>query len=399
MSRHTAIEDAPELRPRAVYFQGPDGALHCTIARPASPSRVAHYQFAPDGSRCLRRVLSADGAEVLFKEVVQLGDHPRCSCGNPAHAELASEKLAALRQTVERRLPPEALYDLERELHSWRGPQTDNEEYDGGYLPGGIGWFDDNGQPADGNDKIPWGVDAPRDDTRTGAGSAPARFLAGLSAADSGGQAEVLAPIVERVLFRTITHPPRLAGGWDDLFQEGMVTALREAAKLAQQPGERLDRYAARLERRVALAVKHRLIDLVRRQDAATRTVPSSSLEAGQDAGIDVADRNGDTFDLLFQQTRATRRDGRARAIAIAVHSQTRGLARRIIASAYLAAFCGRGKGTLRFRDNPGYSEAARSLAAAWGEALTQVLRGTLQPVYDRVRRPRTRSGSAPAAA
>jgi hypothetical protein len=388
MSRHTAIEDAPELRPRSVYFQGPDGALRCTIIRPASPSRVAHYQFTPDGSRCLRRVLSADGAEVLSKEFIDLGDHPRCSCGKPEHAALAAEKLAALRQTVERRLPPEALYDLERELRSRPGPQADTGEYDGGYLPGGIGWFDDDGQPADGNDRMPWGVDAPRNGRRTDTGSAPARFLADLAAADSGGQAEVLAPIVERVLFRTITHPPRLAGGWDDLFQEGMATALRETAKLAQQPGERLDRYAARLERRVALAVKHRLIDLVRRQDAATRNMPASSLEAGQEAGIDVPASDTDPFDLLFRLPDQRERRARFRAIALAVYREARGLARQIIRRAYLGTIAGRStRGTLELRDHPEYPAASRWLADAWTRAMAQAMQGALQPAYHRHRK------------
>jgi len=160
-----------------------------------------------------------------------------------------------------------------------------------------------------------------------------------------------------------------------------------------------VDGFTARRQRRVSLAVKHRLIDLVRRQDAATRNTPSASLEISQDAGLDVAANNSDPFDLLAQQSRETRRDSRVRAIALAVHRQTPGLARRMAATACLAVFQGGGHGTLRFRDYPDYPEATRSFASAWGEALTQALRGALQPVDDRMRRPRTRSGSTAAVA
>src|SRR5207302_2563826 len=121
-----------------------------------------------------------------------------------------------------------------------------------------------------------------------------AQFLAGLAAGTTDGVVDVLAPVVERVLFRTVTHPPRIAGGWEDLFQEGMATAIRQTMQLSPCHGEELDRFAARLDRRVSIVVRHRLIDLIRRQDAAARNTPSASLEAGQEAGVSVPAPDGD---------------------------------------------------------------------------------------------------------
>jgi len=274
MASGTAPDVVPGSRPRAVYFRRPDGSLSYTVAPPASSSPVAHYQFSPDRSWCLRRVLSPNGTDVLFKEVVQLDDRPRCSCGIIDHTAIAKDKLEALQRTTERLLPAEALHDLERDLRSQ--PEEVNErEYDGGYLPGGIGWFNEDGQPVERVDEVTWQDEVQIQDHL-------ARFFDGLAGSDVGGNAKVLAPLVERVLFRTITHPPRLAGGWGDLFQEGLVTALQEAQKLHRAATEAADRYATRLERRVILAVRHRLIDAVRRQDAATRNIPCTSLEAGQ---------------------------------------------------------------------------------------------------------------------
>jgi hypothetical protein len=168
-------------------------------------------------------VLSPDCREVLFKEVVQLGERPRCSCGISDHSAIARDKLEALQCTMERLLPPEALSDLERDLHLQ--PEEVNErQFDGGYLPGGIGWFDEDGLPTERNGEIAWHDDVLQGESQPA--SHLCRFFDGLAGQDSGGNAKVLAPIVEGVLFRTITHPPRLAGGWEDLFQEGTATAL-----------------------------------------------------------------------------------------------------------------------------------------------------------------------------
>jgi len=388
MIRHTAIENAPGLRPRAVYFEGPDGTLRYTVIRPAGPSRIADYQFTPDGSRCLRRVLSECGTEVLFKEVVYLGDRPRCSCGVADHTAITAEKLETLRRTAERHLPSDVFWDLQFGTHCHPEPSGVEGEYDGGHLPSGIGWFDHNGQPTDGDGRIEWDVDVPEAHLRADPKPVPSRFLTNLAGADAGGHAEVLAPIVERVLFRTVTHPPRLAGGWDDLFQEGITTALREAIKLSPESGESLDHYAARLERRVALAVKHRLIDAVRRQDAANRNTPAASLEAGEGVGIDIPASQDDPFDLLFRLPEQREHRARFRAIALAVYRDARGLARRIVRRAYLGVIVGRNnRGTLELRDHPEYPGAARWLADAWARSMAQAMQGGLTPAYHRRKR------------
>ena len=202
-----------------------------------------------------------------------------------------------------------------------------------------------------------------------------------------GGATAVLAPIAERVLSRTVTYLPRLAGGWDDLFQHGMAVALPEARALSPTPGESLDDFAVRLERRVAMAVRHRLIDLIRRQDAADRNTASVSIEEVRERGVEETGNEGDPFDLVFQPHLSARRDARARAIALAVYRQSTGLARRIIRRAYLTAFVGRRTpGTLELRAHPGYPAAAQALATAWAGGLAQAMAGALTPVYDRPR-------------
>ena len=387
---------------RAVYFVGSNRTLRYYV--PGSPGPVAHYRFAPDGSQAFRRILSPDGSAVLLTEVVYLGTHPRCTCGVADHTVLTLDKLKAFQQHRERRLPPEALGDLERELQSRLVLQTEDGEYDGGFGE----WPDEHGDPQ----RVVWDEDPSKgllpdstDDPRPHAledtpVQTHARFLAGIAAGATDGATDVLAPIVEHVLFRTVTHPPRIAGGWEDLFQEGMATAVRETAQLPPYLGEQLDEFAARLDRRVAIAVRHRLIDLIRRQDAAARNTPSASLEAGEEAGRNVSARDGDAFDLLFQPHERARRDARARAIALAVYRESKGLARRIIRRAYVTAFCGtRTRGTLEFRDHPDYPAAARALATSWATYLAQAMRGALRPVYDRPRRKASRPGRTAAGA
>ncbi len=387
---------------RAVYFHGSNGTLRYYV--PGSPGPVAHYRFAPDDSQAFRQILSPDGSAVLRTEIVYLGMHPRCTCGVADHTALAVEKLQALQQHRERRLPPEAFWDQERELHSRVVLETKNGQYDGGFGE----WPDEHGDPQ----RIVWGKD-PSEDLFPDSTDDPspraledapvqirARFLASIAAGETDGATDVLVPIVEHVLFRTVTHPPRIAGGWEDLFQEGMATAVRETAQLSPYLGEQLDEFAARLNRRVTVAVRHRLIDLIRRQDAAARNTPSASLEAGEEAGMNVPAQDGDAFDLLFQPHERARRDARARAIALAVYRESKGLARRIIRRAYVTAFCGRRTaGTLGFRDHPDYAAAARALATSWATYLAQAMHGALRPVYDRPRRTATRLGRIAAGA
>ncbi len=375
---------------RAVYVVGSNGTLRYYV--PGSPGLVAHYRFAPDGSQAFRRILGPDGTTVLRTEVVYLGTHPRCTCGVTDHTALTVEKLQALRQHKEPHLPPEVLWDLERELHSRLDPRTDDGEYDGGLGE----WPDEHGDPQ----RVVWDEDQSESPALDSTHDPRARFLADIAAGTTDGATDVLAPVVERVLFRTVTHPPQIAGGWEDLFQEGMATAVRETAQLSPYPGEQLDEFAARLDHRVTIAVRHRLIDLIRRQDAATRNTPSASLEAGEDAGMHVPAQDGDAFDLLFQPHERARRDARARVIALAVYRESRGLARRIIRRAYVTAFCGtRTAGTLEFRDHPDYPAAARALATSWATCLAQAMSGALRPVYDRPRRKAIRPGRIPAGA
>ncbi len=116
--------------------------------------------------------------------------------------------------------------------------------------------------------------------------------------------------------------------------------------------------------------------------------------------GLNVPAQEDDAFDLLFQPHERARRDARARAIALAVYRQSRGLARRIIRRAYVTAFCGtRTAGTLEFRDHPDYPAAARALATSWATYLAQAMRGALRPIYDRPRRKATRPGRIAAGA
>ncbi len=126
---------------RAVYSVGSNGTLRYYV--PGSPGPVAHYQFAPDGSQAFRRILSPDGTMVLRTEVVYLGTKPRCTCGIADHTALTAEKLQALQQHNQRRLPPEALWDLERELQSRLDLWAEDGEYDGGFGE----WPDEHGDP------------------------------------------------------------------------------------------------------------------------------------------------------------------------------------------------------------------------------------------------------------
>ncbi len=136
----------------------------------------------------------------------------------------------------------------------------------------------------------------------------------------------------------------------------------------------------------MAITVRRRLIDTIRRQEAADRNTPSRSLEEARDRGIE-PEEDEDPFDLVFRPYQDGRRDARVRAIALDIHRQARGLARLIVARAYIAAFgCSdtRRKGVAELRDHPEYPAAAQRLAHLWGEALTRFVRGEIRPVYDR---------------
>ena len=195
---------------------------------------------------------------------------------------------------------------------------------------------------------------------------------------------------------RTISYVPRLAGEREDLFQYGMEIAILEARRVSRIPGETDQQFASRFEHRVAIAVRHRLIDTIRRQDAADRNA-SSSLEEGRERGVE-PEEDGDPFDLVFRPYQDGRRDARVRAIALDVHRQARGLARLIVARAYIAAFgCSdkRRKGIAELQDHSEYPAAAKRLASLWGEAMTRFARGEITPVYDQLHARRVSATSA----
>jgi hypothetical protein len=341
-----------------VYFVGSNGTLQYYV--PGSPGLVAYYRFTPDGSQAFRRVLTPDGTAVLRTEVVYLGKPRGARAESPItqHSQQASSRRSTNTGSAGSRLRLSGSWsESSARTLFWR-PKTEST------MAGSESGRTNTAIPP----RVVWDEDASEGSLLDPRNDPHARFLAGLAAGMTDGPIDVLTPVVERVLFRTVTHPPRIAGGWEDLFQEGTVIAVRETAKLSPHPGEQLDDFAGRLDRRLATAVRHRLIDLIRRQDAAARNTPSGSLEAGEEAGMNVSAHDGDAFDLLFQPHERARRDARARAIALAVFRESRGLARRIIRRAYVPAFCGRcTAGTQAFRDHPDYPAAARTRATRPG--------------------------------
>jgi hypothetical protein len=123
-------------------------------------------------------------------------------------------------------------------------------------------------------------------------------------AGSDDGSVATLAPIVEREIARQICFVPRLTGEREDLWQGSMAVAIEEARKLSPCPGESLDEFAARLERRVAVAVRHRLIDAIRRQDAADRHLPGAELREDRlpdGSDDDLSGEEEEMFCLLFR--------------------------------------------------------------------------------------------------
>jgi len=288
--------------------------LQRVVTRPGANSAVVHYKVLSDRA-VLRKVVrirelpDPDDVRRVVREHVPLESFiltvdpascPKCRQLSCVHLRHVVEALAFLLERQEDRTPV-ALWPVDvlpgtEEAHTVEG-RSEDQPYDGGWEPGGIGWFDDRNQPR-ARIKIPWATDAPAVTRPTPPLS---RFLRDVAGDDTGGATAVLAPIAERVLSRTITYLPRLAGGWGDLFQHGMAVALLEARALSPSPGESLDDFAVRLERRVAMAVRHRLIDLIRRQDAADRNTASVSIEEVRERGVEETGNEGDPFDLVFQ--------------------------------------------------------------------------------------------------
>jgi hypothetical protein len=441
-------ESAPQLKPYFTWLRGSDGSVKLARIRPADSSVVVHYQpLSKDRTRYLRRILSADGSEVLFKETVELGYAPRCSCGGN-HAQTASAKIhEALGPSREPRLTSESLDGLERPRF-YADDASAGADYDGGYLPGGISpeevldWHRERASaltpllrhvfpagerseralllllaglhPDQAKSALSHEGEAARDlflavcrsaaramgprdreailaalddpiervrdllRDRAEALAASVREGAGSDAVppaigDAGGS-ERLEAIVRREVQRTVAFVPRLSGEWEDLVQDGLLTAILESRRRAGES-------AARLERRVALAVRHRLIDKIRRQDTANRRAPEVPINADdrdEGRGVDIPDPDGDPLEMLLRQQRAhadSRRDERTQAVALAVYRESRGLARRIIRRAYLHIFRGRRtRGTMDYEADEQYPAAAAWLREAWGRHLTRAL-------------------------
>jgi hypothetical protein len=94
-------------------------------------------------------------------------------CGATDHTAVTAEKLHALRQHKERMLPPEALWDLERE-HSYRlDLRAEGGTYDGGFGE----WPDEHGE----TQRIVWNEDASESLPLDSTNDPRARFLAGIA--------------------------------------------------------------------------------------------------------------------------------------------------------------------------------------------------------------------------
>jgi DNA-directed RNA polymerase specialized sigma24 family protein len=387
---------------KAVYvgLNESEGALEYIIVNDQlptdKPSPAVSYRFR--GNTCIRTVVTPEG-RVLS---VQIIGNEGCSCGDPecSHPQLAQEKLEwARNRATQRGLPPEAMEQLEDASRDSAPRENDrDQEYDGGFegavdtegtnvgaLLGG-GDIDRDAVEYFNGVSLPASSDSPN--------PAPSTYLRA-HCAEVPADVVQFAPLVEEILHRVLVYAPRIIGGYEDAFQEGMITALQEAPKARaalQKKAKGLSGTAldAAVRRWVEKAVRHRLIDLVRRQDAAARNVPSASLEAMQDAGIDVADDGGLFSDLFRPYTEKGRRSHKARLIALYIMHKLDGsagdpvmeLAREVVTRHYHAAFGDGYSGPTAYelRDHPQYREADAMLQKLWAEALTAVSRGWTPP-------------------
>jgi hypothetical protein len=407
-------------------------ALRRVVARPGANSAVLHHKILGGGAvvRKVERVLDIpdpDDPRRTRREIVTVEDvllrlHPAkcplCTQVPCKHLHSAATAVAFLQDRRGDRTPGSPLVGLD---HEGREPETvphsvttagvrvrclgriaDPED---GSLPTESGEYDGPGLLADWGHTvrgahpnashvqlvgaaIPVGQAAFNAHWAVDAEALPTTLSIRDVAGTDDGTVAMLGPIVDRAIARTISYVPRLFGDREDLFQYGMEVAIPEARRLSPNSGESPQQFASRLEHRVALALRHRLIDAIRRQDAADRNTPSSSLEEARERGAEPGE-DGDPFDLVFRPYQNGRRDARVRAIALDVHRHARGLARLVIARAYIAAFgCSdkRRKGIAELRDLAEYPAAAKRLASLWGDAMTRFARGEITPVYDRVR-------------
>ena len=407
-------------------------ALQRVVVRPGANSAVLHHKILGGGAvvRKVERVLDTpdpDDPRRMRREVIELEDIllklnpakcPLCTQVPCKHLRSAATAAAFVQDRRGDRTPGSPLVVLDHEgrepvtvpysvttagvrvrcLGRILDPEdgsllTESWEYDGPGLLADWGHTVRGAHPCASHVRlvgaaIPVGHAALNDHWAVDAEALPATLsIRDIAGVDDGTMA-VLAPIVERAIARTVSYVPRLFGDREDLFQYGMEIAIPEARRFSRVPGETDQQFAGRFEHRLVLAIRHRLIDAIRRQDAADRNAPSSSLEEARDRGVE-PEEDGDPFDLVFRPYQNGRRDARVRAIALDVHRHAHGLARLIVARAYIAAFgCSekRRKGIAELRDHPEYPAAAKRLASLWGEAMTRFARGEIAPVYDRVR-------------
>lgn len=423
-------------------------ALQRVVARPGANSAVLHHKILGGGAvvRTVERVLETrdpGDPRRLRREVIQVENVllrlapatcPLCTQVPCKHLHSAATAVAFLQDRRSDRTPGSPLVGLDHEsrepvtvpysvttagvrvrclgrivdhepdLGEEDAPRPAESEYDGPGLLADWGHTVRGAHPNASHVQligaaIPVGQAALNDHWAVDAEALPTTLSIQDVAGPDDGTVAMLSPIVDRAIGRTISYVPRLFGDREDLFQYGMEIAIPEARRLSRIPGETDQQFASRLEHRVALAVRHRLIDAIRRQDAADRNTPSSSLEEARERGAEPGE-DGDPFDLVFRPYQDGRRDARVRAIALHVHRQAQGLARLIVARAYIAAFgCSekRRKGIAELRDHPDYSAAAKRLASLWGEAMTRFARGEIAPVYDRVRSARRVSATSAA--
>jgi hypothetical protein len=416
-------------------------ALRRVVARPGANSAVLHHKILGGGAvvRKVERVQETpdpDDPRRTRREIVTVEDVllrltpakcPLCTQVPCKHLHSAATAVAFLQDRRCDRTPGSPLVELD---HESREPEVVPYSYttagvrvrclgriadpEDGSLPTEPGEYDGPGLLADWGHTvrgahpnashvqligaaIPVSQAALNDHWAADAEALPTTLSIREIAGADDGTVTMLGPIVDRAITSTISYVPRLFGDREDLFQYGMEIAIPEARRFPRIPGETDQQFAGRLERRVAIAVRHRLIDAIRRQDAADRNIPSSSLEEARERGAEPGE-DGDPFDLVFRPYQDGRRDARVRAIALDVHRQARGLARLIVARAYIAAFgCSekRRKGIAELQDHPEYPAAAKRLASLWGDAMTRFARGEITPVYDRVHARRVPAASA----
>jgi hypothetical protein len=179
--------------------------LQRVVARPGANSAVVHHKVLSDRAVVrkvvrVRELPDSDDARRVVREHVQLEDLlltldpascPKCRQLPCAHLRHGVETLAFLRARQQDRTPVglsriDILPDPEEE--TVLEGRSEDQPYDGGWEPGGIGWFDDRNQPQD-RTRIPWDTDSP---VIAGPARSPSRFLHDVAGDDTGGTAAVL---------------------------------------------------------------------------------------------------------------------------------------------------------------------------------------------------------------